>query len=267
MVATDLDGTLLRRHGSLSPRTVAAVRAAAAAGIVVVLVTARPPRWVDDIVASLGCHPVAVCSNGALVYDAAARELIAQYPIEPQVAAEVVRRLSSELDGVVLAVEAGMRYGQEPGYPAQWPIPADALLAEAERLIAEPVAKLIVRHAEVGDHWELIERARRVVGDLVEVTSSATGGPIELAAPGVSKAFALEFLADRFGIGRQLVLAVGDMPNDLPMLGWAGRSVAPANAHPDVLAMVDQVTQDCDADGVATVIEDLIGQEPESRAG
>ncbi len=195
MVATDLDGTLLRRDGSLSPRSVAAVRAAAAAGIVVVVVTARPPRWVDDIVAALGCHPVAVCSNGALVYDAAARRLVAQYLIEPQVAAEVMRRLNAELDGVVLAVEAGMRYGQEPRYPAQWPIPAGALLAEAERLIAEPVAKLIVRHSEAGDHWELVERARRAVGDLAEVTSSGTDAPIEFAAPGVSKAFALEFLA------------------------------------------------------------------------
>ncbi len=56
------------------------------------------------------------------------------------------------------------------------------------------------------------------------------------------------------------MLALGDMPNDLPMLAWAGWSVAPANAHRDVLAMVDQVTKDCDADGAAIVIEDLVGR-------
>jgi hydroxymethylpyrimidine pyrophosphatase-like HAD family hydrolase len=47
------------------------------------------------------------------------------------------------------------------------------------------------------------------------------------------------------------------MVNDLPMLGWAGASYGMANAHPDVLAMVDQVIAANDEDGVATIIEQL----------
>jgi Cof subfamily protein (haloacid dehalogenase superfamily) len=268
LVATDLDGTLLRRDGTLSSRTVAAVDAASRAGIRVVLVTARPPRWVDQLASELACHPLAVCSNGALIYDAAERKLVAEHPIDPEVAGEVVRRLRAELDGLVIAVEAGLRYGQEPHYPSPWAAPPDALIAEAERLVAEPIAKLIVRHAEPGDHWNLVERARQAAGGMVEVTSSGPEAPIEVAASGVSKAFAVELLAGQLGIVSKEVMACGDMPNDLPMLAWAGWSVAPANAHPDVLAVVDQVTSDCDSDGVAIVIEQAVGsatmREPKS---
>ncbi len=51
------------------------------------------------------------------------------------------------------------------------------------------------------------------------------------------------------------MVAFGDMPNDLPMLAWAGHAVGMANAHPEVLAAVDEVTASNDDDGVAQVLE------------
>jgi hydroxymethylpyrimidine pyrophosphatase-like HAD family hydrolase len=47
------------------------------------------------------------------------------------------------------------------------------------------------------------------------------------------------------------------MPNDLPMLTWAGHGVAVANAHPDVRAAADEVTATNDEAGVALVLERL----------
>ena len=63
----------------------------------------------------------------------------------------------------------------------------------------------------------------------------------------------------RAGIPAAQVVAFGDMPNDLPMLAWAGRAVAVANAHPEVLALSDEVTASNDDDGVALVLERLVG--------
>jgi hydroxymethylpyrimidine pyrophosphatase-like HAD family hydrolase len=54
------------------------------------------------------------------------------------------------------------------------------------------------------------------------------------------------------------VVAFGDMPNDIPMLEWAGHAVAVANAHPDVLAVSREVTASNDDDGVALVLERLL---------
>jgi hydroxymethylpyrimidine pyrophosphatase-like HAD family hydrolase len=76
---------------------------------------------------------------------------------------------------------------------------------------------------------------------------------------GVTKASALAALAARARIPAAEVIAFGDMPNDLPMLAWAGRAVAVANAHPAVLAAADEVTASNDDDGVALVLERLAG--------
>jgi hydroxymethylpyrimidine pyrophosphatase-like HAD family hydrolase len=81
---------------------------------------------------------------------------------------------------------------------------------------------------------------------------------MEISASGVSKAVALSRLADELGVPADEVVAFGDMPNDVPMLGWAGHAVAVANAHPDVLAAADEITASNDDDGVAQVIERLL---------
>jgi hydroxymethylpyrimidine pyrophosphatase-like HAD family hydrolase len=73
----------------------------------------------------------------------------------------------------------------------------------------------------------------------------------------VSKATTLARLCDEHGIDAAEVAAFGDMPNDLPMLMWAGRSYAVANAHPEVLAAVDVTVAANDDDGVARTIEEL----------
>lgn len=119
-----------------------------------------------------------------------------------------------------------------------------------------PAVKISVRHS-ASDPWDALESVRDLLEGLVEVTRSGPTAPIELLALGVSKASGVAFVADRLGVSSHDTLAIGDMPNDLPMLRWAGRSAAPANAHPDVLGAVDQVLSDCDEDGVAQLLETL----------
>ena len=56
------------------------------------------------------------------------------------------------------------------------------------------------------------------------------------------------------GIGPEEVIAFGDMPNDIPMLSWAGRSWAMADAHPTVVEVADEVAPSHHEDGVARVL-------------
>jgi hydroxymethylpyrimidine pyrophosphatase-like HAD family hydrolase len=83
------------------------------------------------------------------------------------------------------------------------------------------------------------------------------GALVEMSGKGVTKASALESLACDLGIGAEEVVAFGDMPNDLPLLEWAGTSYAMANAHPTVLALADHVAPRNDEDGVAEVLSRL----------
>src|SRR4029453_19293291 len=82
----------------------------------------------------------------------------------------------------------------------------------------------------------------------------------EISAAGVTKAFALERLCRRLGVAPEEVVAVGDMPNDLAMLGWAGTGVAVANAAPEVLDAADEVTAANTEDGVARLLERILAR-------
>jgi hydroxymethylpyrimidine pyrophosphatase-like HAD family hydrolase len=90
------------------------------------------------------------------------------------------------------------------------------------------------------------------------VTHSSTFGLLEIAAAGVTKATGLAELAASHGIAPGEVAAIGDMPNDVPMLEWAGASYAVANAHPAALAAADKVLGSNDDDAVAGLIESIL---------
>src|SRR6476660_5657343 len=93
------------------------------------------------------------------------------------------------------------------------------------------------------DGDELLQRATELVGHLAELShSNSADSLLEIAAAGVSKASALTRVCAERGIASDEVVAFGDMPNDLPMLRWAGHAVAVANAHADLLAAADEVT-------------------------
>ena len=243
LVASDLDGTLLRSDGTLDQRSRRALADVEATGALVVLCTARPSRWVAPLAQATGHRGVAICANGGVVCDLHDETVIEQFPLEPLVARQVVSLLREAVPGGAWAVERAAGFGREPGYKSLWPVPADTVVDAVEELVAEPAVKLMLRHGDLLAD-ALLERAREVVGHLVELSHSNSGdGLLEISAPGVSKASALARVCAERGIGRDAVIAFGDMPNDLPMLEWAGYSVAVANAHPDNDAGVARVLE------------------------
>jgi hydroxymethylpyrimidine pyrophosphatase-like HAD family hydrolase len=181
-----------------------------------------------------------------------------EFPISCEVAQEVVARLRPVLPRAAWAVERATAFAHEPAYRSRWPVPDDTIVDAVEALLAVAPVKLMLRAPDVTAD-ELVRVAREVVGELVEVTHSSTADTLlEMSAGGVSKGSTLAALCASEGITSDQVLAFGDMPNDLPMLRWAGRSVAVANAHPEVLAAVGEVTASCDEDGVAQTLERLL---------
>jgi Cof subfamily protein (haloacid dehalogenase superfamily) len=255
LAAIDLDGTLLRPDGSLSKRSRAALERARASGIRTVLVTARGPRSVRVLAADLGLDGSAICSNGAITLDLSSGEVVRTQPLGTEIAARLVRELRSRLPGILFAAETE-EIVLEPGFAAwEWEPPTGTRYADGLELVAEPVAKLIVRH-DTHALEAIAEAARELAGDDAAVTIP---GPwtVEISAAGVSKAAALAELCAELGVEAAEVVAFGDYPNDLPMLEWAGHAVAVANAHPDVLAAADEVTASNADDGVALVLERL----------
>ena len=259
VVATDLDGTIVRSDGSISARTRAALEAAEAADALVVLVTGRPPRWLHGIAEATGHRGLSICANGALVYDLHTERVVASYPLSVEVARDVVASLRSAIPGIGFAVETlDDGFGHEPAYRPRWTADG-AQIAALDDLLCGPLAKLLARSEEL-DSDALLAAAREVIdADVATMTHSSRDGLLEISAAGVSKATTLAALCEQAGRWAGDVVAFGDMPNDLPMLAWAAHSVAVANAHPDVLAAVDEVTASNNDDGVAMVLERFFG--------
>ncbi|MEX2289261.1 MAG: Cof-type HAD-IIB family hydrolase [Mycobacteriales bacterium] len=254
LVASDLDGTLLRSDGTVSPRTREVLARVERSGVLFVMVTGRPPRWMGTVAEQTGHRGIAVCANGALVYDLHTERVIRSSPIAASAAADVVAALRRDVPGITFAVERVLEgFGREPSYLPRWDV-GEAAVAPVEELIAAGVVKLLARHEELGSD-ELLARARESVGAVVECTHSTTDGLLEISATGISKASGLASIAEEREVAADEVVAFGDMPNDLPMLSWAGHSVAMSNAHPEVLATVDEVAASNDEDGVAQVLE------------
>jgi Cof subfamily protein (haloacid dehalogenase superfamily) len=256
-VATDLDGTIIPWGGEVSDRTVRALQGVEALGVPVVFVTGRPPRWITDIAKRTGHTGLAICANGALVYDLHSEEVVDHYPLSVEVGLDVARRLRAALPDVGFAVETLDGFAHEPSYRPDWDVVQASSVAGIDDIYGSAaVVKLLARHEEL-DADALLAAAREVVGDVAELTHSSQSGLLEISATGVSKATTLARLCEQQGVDAADVVAFGDMPNDLPMLAWAGTSYAVEGAHPDVLAAVSRRAPAAEDDGVAQVLEEL----------
>ena len=259
LIATDLDGTIVRGDGTISPRTIAAFARIEEAGARFVLVTGRPPRVMKAIAAAFGHRGSAICANGALTYDMATGTVVGQHLIPPADLAAAAAALRAAIPGIGIAVEYGDGHSADDVYEAAtWEVNVSIPRVPDDVLFARPAAKLLGRRmGHTPD--ELLAAAAPVLDGLVNVSHSNGKSLIEASAIGVSKATAVAELAASMGIGADSVMAFGDMPNDLPLLAWAGTSCAVANAHPDVLAAATHVIGSVSDDGVAAYLETIFG--------
>ncbi|MEU2108825.1 Cof-type HAD-IIB family hydrolase [Streptomyces sp. NPDC019507] len=263
LIATDLDGTLLRRDGTVSERTLRALRIAVEGGAELVFVTARPPRYVDALAAATGLVGTAVCSNGAQVYDVRARTVIHSRTLVPDTARKVATALAGAAPGLGFAVETGLRVVYEPAYLLRFSggLGAESPVASLGDLwlLDVPIVKLLA-HSNRFDADVLVGLAEEAAGGQAQFTHSGGRGLLEISARGVTKAATLSALCAERGITADEVVAFGDMPNDLAILRWAGGGYAMGNAHPVVLAAVPRRTASNEEDGVARVLEHLFDE-------
>jgi hydroxymethylpyrimidine pyrophosphatase-like HAD family hydrolase len=258
LVATDLDGTLLHTDGTVTARTRNALTAVEDQGITVVFVTGRPIRWMHDLWEHVGGHGLAICSNGAIVYDVPARAVSRARTIPVAVGLEVADRLRDAIPGTTFAVETSHGFAREAGFMSRVPPPPGHLVGGMAEILDGTAVKLLARHEEL-DPEEFWATVAAEVGDLATTTWSSTGALVEISAHGVTKASTLRLLCGERDIAPEQVVAFGDMPNDLPMLAWAGTSYAMANAHPTVRDLAEHVAPSNEDDGVAATLERLFG--------
>lgn len=264
LIATDLDGTIVRFDGTISKRTVNALNGAREKGAILYFVTGRPPRWLADVTEAFGVKnlPITICGNGALTFDVANNSVLAEDLLQPEIALEVIQLLRAHIVDASFACEFGDDFRRERTYQPRWDVGMDPTGVEAlEEAIDRPMLKLLTRcSSETLSSDDMLQIARAHVSNLVEITySNPEESFLEISAFGVNKGTALAKMAASHGLTSQDCIAFGDNPNDIPMLEWAGRSWAMDSGHRDAKTAANFLASDCDSDGVAEVIEELFG--------
>lgn len=260
LVALDLDGTVVDAAGQIAPRTRAAIHAASARGVTCVIVTGRMYTSAIPYARELNLQGVPlVCYNGAMIRRWPDGEMLRHWPL-PVAEARTIARYCEErgyylhayVDDQLIVpdlVPEAVLYSHHAGVPAH---PVGVLSQWLQR---DPTKLLVVAAAE---------RIPALQGELAPAfagtvqTFRSHDLFLDLVHPEVSKGRALAEVAARLGFAQADVVAMGDAPNDLPMLHWAGKAVAMAHAPPEVQAAADYVCQDLNGGGVAEALEKVV---------
>lgn len=265
MIATDIDGTMLRSDGTLSSRVKSAMAAAVDAGVHVVPATGRPVIVAEDVIEAAELPHYWVFANGAITRHLGRDELIRGFWMELELARSLVEALRISLPEAGFALEFEKTVAYEPGFEKVVPVvPGVAPTEDVLLAVDDPdpaygrIQKVLIFDLSVGldDLFVAVESAAGT-----QAVASYSGLPfIELAAGQVTKATALSLLAEDLKLDASEVATFGDNHNDLPMLQWAGRSYAMANATEDAKQAADQVIEANDQDGLAIKIEELLAE-------
>ncbi|MFG3342211.1 HAD family hydrolase [Glycomyces sp. NPDC048151] len=261
LIATDLDGTLLDRQGRLSQRNQKALQAAREHGIRTLAVTARPPRAVYRVPELAAVLDAALCSTGSIRFDTANQTAELRHSIPLALAREIHRQLRAALPAADFAVETGATLRVQGNYfkalhfiDPQVPIAGDHdLFAEAE-----PVVSMLV-HDGASTGQAMHEATAHIAIPGVSLWRWGSYPEIECTAVEATKGPALAAWCAEQDIDPEDVVAFGDMPNDVSMLAWAGRSYAMAGAHAEAAAAATHRAEAASDDGVGKAIEALLG--------
>jgi Cof subfamily protein (haloacid dehalogenase superfamily) len=262
LIATDLDGTLVRSDETVSEYTREVLERVRAAGIHVVGATGRGPRLTELVRHDIPAADFLVMGGGSRVLDVREPEhplVLRDERLPGHVLADVLARLERELGTLSVLIEAGDEHDAPLWGDADphWRYDAVEARVRAECLTG-PVIKGFARHPS-HDVDALLAVAQRLIPPHLATVTQAGLGYIEICPPGVDKATGLMVVATALGIDPGDVLVFGDMPNDIPMFRWAGFArIAVANAHPQLRALADETTLTNDEDGVATYLEAML---------
>ena len=251
LIAIDMDGTLMRSDDTLGTRTAQAINQAKSRGLHVVISSMRPPRGILRTYEALGLDTLQINHNGALIFDQPTGETVDHQPMPAETAQQVVELARGIAPRVKIAAEV-----IDTIYTDGIALPTAAAAGKAaprlEQVLLNPVTKLFIR-GPMGQLGAIQAAIQSQLPGSVDFVSSHLR-LLQLVRAGVDKGPALNKVAQHYGVSRSNVMAIGDAPNDLGMMRWAGLAVAVRNAWRDVRNEAHFVVASNDEDGVAEAI-------------
>jgi len=262
MVAIDLDGTLLSSRKTITPKTHTAIKAAAAAGIKIVLATARPPRSVRAYYEALNLDTPTINYNGALIWNERHRQVVEHVPLDAAVAKRIIAWGRKRYPELLVSVEILDKwytdhYADIPEFMTETAKQfTPDFIGPLEAFLRVPITKLML----LGAPARIVDLERGIAGKFSKIVSQTRSDAhmLQLIRPKTSKAGALAKIAALLGIAAAEVMAIGDAPNDVEMLLWAGVAVVPENGWNEAKAVAHTLVPSNDEDGVAVALRKFV---------
>jgi Cof subfamily protein (haloacid dehalogenase superfamily) len=259
LLVSDVDGTLVRKDKSLADATVQAAHRLTQAGLTMTLISARPPSGILPIAKALGLSAPLGAFNGGTLVMPSGDILVARH-----IAAEASRQaieISKASGAATWAFADGKWYATDDTNPH---VPREKRSAMVDPIVTQDFSDLhgrIDKIVGVSDDEALIARLEKdlqaALGEQAEVSCSQTYY-CDVTHPLANKGDGIVALAAAIDVPLGETAAIGDMPNDVPMLKRAGVAIAMGQAPANVKAEAGWVSASNDEDGVAKAIDRIL---------
>ena len=255
-VVTDLDGTIVRDDGTVSPRMLQAAQALHRNGIPLIAATARTPAGLRALEDLDGLFTLAVCSTGAIGY---ARDEVLWQQRFTGLQVRAIVAAAYQLAGAGVGAYDGERWLMTEAYATHrgWQSRGPRTIVKIEHVLRTLPTAMAACVPGMTPFAVIESLAAQGIGTDTANLTTAGRNVVDITPPGVDKASGVAQALRHLGIDAAEAIAFGDMPADIPMLRLVGCGVAVGKSHPDVVAAADHVTVDVHEDGVPVMLEAL----------
>ena len=261
LIVCDLDGTLRAFGGQVRAAVRDTMQAVVDAGAWITIGTGRGYQTLRPYLGTVVVNAPLICCNGGLILDPSTHEVLCVRPTPLALAREVIQLVLERHWGTMIYLDDMetllLQSSREPGFELRRDGATVRRVADPGAELMRPPHKVYVYTQFPQNTPEAAELLKEHIGERARIVAAGSRG-LEVILPGVSKARAVAWLAQRLCVAREETIAIGDADNDIEMLQWAGLGIAMGNAMPAARVAADWIAPTVDEDGVAVALRRFV---------
>jgi len=239
LVVTDIDGTIIEFNGQLHEKTISIFKELEQNGIKVVIATGRMYKATKNIIEGLNLTTPVICYQGAMIRDE--KEVYFEQNVPKKIASDIINRLRNYNAHINLYLKDRLIVESDDNYIKEY---AGDRYIEYEvvpdlQAVVDDATKLLTIDKDADKVTLIRDEMRKIYPELNIVKS--TDYYCEFVSPKADKGLAIKFLADKWNLKKEEILAIGDQDNDIEMIKAAGIGVAMGNGSPNIKKIADYI--------------------------